>query len=468
MENQTPHISLLPSPGMGHLIPFIQLAKRLLHHHHISSTIIIPASGPPSNTQTTLLQSLPEPISHILLPPVLDLPKNIRTESQITLTVIRSLPSLRGTLDTLRQTTRLAALVVDPFCLSAFDVARELGVKPYLFFTAGAMTLSFCLLLPKLDKMVTCEYRDLTDPIELPGCVPVHGRDLLDPVQDRSNDAYKHIKANTERFAWAEGIILNSFLDLEEGAIRALEMEEPGKPPVYSIGPLVHTDSSYESDRPECLKWLDSQPDGSVLFISFGSGGTLSHAQINELALGLEMSGHKFLWVVRTPNEKSANAAYFSDQGQNDPLSFLPNGFLERTKGMGLVVPSWAPQIEVLSHGSTGGFLTHCGWNSILESTVHGVPLIAWPLYAEQKMNAAMLTEGVNVALRPKVNENGIVGREEIARVVKDLMEGDDGTKVRLRMQGLKHAGAQALSEDGSSSKSLSNLAFRLKNNRNI
>lgn len=347
-------------------------------------------------------------------------------------------------------------------------MARELGVKPYLFFTAGAMTLSFCLLLPKLDKMVTCEYRDLTDPIELPGCVPVHGRDLLDPVQDRSNDAYKHIKANTERFAWAEGIILNSFLDLEEGAIRALEMEEPGKPPVYSIGPLVHTDSSYESDRPECLKWLDSQPDGSVLFISFGSGGTLSHAQINELALGLEMSGHKFLWVVRTPNEKSANAAYFSDQGQNDPLSFLPNGFLERTKGMGLVVPSWAPQIEVLSHGSTGGFLTHCGWNSILESTVHGVPLIAWPLYAEQKMNAAMLTEGVNVALRPKVNENGIVGREEIARVVKDLMEGDDGTKVRLRMQGLKHAGAQALSEDGSSSKSLSNLAFRLKSNRNI
>lgn len=109
--------------------------------------------------------------------------------------------------------------------------------------------------------------------------------------------------------------------------------------------------------------------------------------------------------------------------------------------------------------------MTHCGWNSILESTVHGVPLIAWPLYAEQKMNAAILTEGVNVALRPKVNENGIVGREEVARVVKDLMEGDDGTKVRLRMQGLKLAGAKVLGEDGSSSKSLSNLAFRLKNN---
>ncbi|KAG5565440.1 hypothetical protein RHGRI_001356 [Rhododendron griersonianum] len=442
MENQTPHMALLPSPGMGHL-PFIQLTKRLLHHHHISSTIIIPASGQPSNTQTTLLQSLPEPISHILLPPVLDLPKNISTESQITLTVIRSLPSLRGTLDTLLQTTRLAALVVDPFCLSAFDVARELAVKPYLFFTAGAMTLSFCLHLPKLDKMVTCEYRDLTDPIELPGCVPVHGRDLLDPVQDRSSDAYKRVKANTERFALAEGIILNSFLDLEEGAIKALEMEEPGKPLVYSIGPLVQTGSSYELDRPECLKWLDSQPDGSVLFISFGSGGTLSHAQINELALGLEMSGHKFLWVVRTPNEKKDQR-----NGPGGAILGTTNRGLEPWFHGRILDPLWL-EFDTREHGP---------WRAS----------DCLPLYAEQKMNAAMLTEGVNVALRPKVNENGIVGREEIARVVKDLMEGDDGTKVRLRMQGLKHAGAKVLSEDGSSSKSLSNLAFRLKNNRNI
>lgn len=367
-------------------------------------------------------------------------------------------------MDILLQTTRVVALVVDPFCLAAFDVAKEVGVKPYLFFTAGAMTLSLCLYLPKLDQMVTCEYRDLPGPVELPGCVPIQGRDLLEPVQDRSNDAYKRILDNMKMFTSAEGIILNSFLDLEEGAIEALEMEEPGKPPVYGIGPLVQYGSSSESNRPECLKWLDSQPDESVLFISFGSGGTLSHAQIDELALGLEMSGQKFLWVVRSPNEKSANAAYFSVQSQNDPLSFLPNGFLERTKGVGLAVPSWAPQIEVLSHRSTGGFLSHCGWNSTIESVVHGVPIIAWPLYAEQKMNAVMLTEGVEVALRPKVNDNGVVDREEIARVVRDLMEGDEGKKVRIRMQGLKHAAAKVLSEDGSSTKSLSKLAMRWKN----
>jgi hydroquinone glucosyltransferase len=138
--------------------------------------------------------------------------------------------------------------------------------------------------------------------------------------------------------------------------------------------------------------------------VSFGSGGTLSQEQIVELALGLELSNHKFLWVVRAPSN-SANAAYLSAQNDVDPLQFLPSGFLERTKEKGLVIPSWAPQIQILSHNSVGGFLTHCGWNSILESVVHGVPLITWPLFAEQKMNAVMLSEGIEVGLRPRVNE---------------------------------------------------------------
>ncbi|KAL7203837.1 hypothetical protein ACSBR2_016982 [Camellia fascicularis] len=130
-------------------------------------------------------------------------------------------------------------------------------------------------------------------------------------------------------------------MDLEEGAIKALQEKEPGKSPVYLIGPLIQTDSSDESqERPECLQWLDGQPSGSVLFVSFGSGGTLSHDQLNELALGLELSGQRFLWVVRSPNDKSANAVFFTPQSQNDPFSFLPEGFLERTKGRGLVVPS--------------------------------------------------------------------------------------------------------------------------------
>jgi hydroquinone glucosyltransferase len=165
---------------------------------------------------------------------------------------------------------------------------------------------------------------------------------------------------------------------------------------------------------------------------------------------------------VRSPNDKVSNATFFSVDSHKDPFDFLPKGFSDRTKGRGLAVPSWAPQPQVLGHGSTGGFLTHCGWNSTLESVVNGVPLIVWPLYAEQKMNAWMLTKDIKVALRPKASENGLIGREEIANAVRGLMEGEEGKRVRNRMKDLKEAAARVLSEDGS----LSELAHKWKNQK--
>ncbi|KAE9451987.1 hypothetical protein C3L33_16104, partial [Rhododendron williamsianum] len=156
-----------------------------------------------------------------------------------------------------------------------------------------------------------------------------------------------------------------SFLDLEPGAFKGLKEDWPGKPPVYPVGPLIRTGSGDVSDGSDhqCLKWLDEQSRGSVLFVSFGSGGTLSHEQLTELALGLELSGVSFLWVVKSPNEDAPDAAYFTVQSMKDPFDFLPKGFMDRTKGLGLwflrglLSPSPA-------HESTGGFLTHCGWNS--------------------------------------------------------------------------------------------------------
>ncbi|KAL4309905.1 hypothetical protein GQ457_01G055140 [Hibiscus cannabinus] len=262
--------------------------------------------------------------------------------------------------------------------------------------------------------------------------------------------------------------MVNSFVDLEAGAIKALQEKQPGKPPVYPVGPLVNIDPTGKLDGSDCLKWLDDQPHGSVLYVSFGSGGTLSYNQITELALGLEMSELRFLWVVRSPNDTVANATFFRVESQKDPFDFLPKGFLERTKGRGLVVPSWAPQAQVLRHESTGGFLTHCGWNSVLESVVNGVPLIAWPLYAEQRMNALMLTEDIKVAVRPKPDENGLVCRDEIAEAVKVLMEGEEGKGVRNRMKDLKEAGAKVLGDNGSSTNALSEVANKWKNQTDL
>ncbi|OIW02320.1 hypothetical protein TanjilG_11214 [Lupinus angustifolius] len=457
---QSPLVVMMPSPGMGHLIPLTELAKRLVLHHNLSVTFIIPTDAPPSKAQTTVLRSLPSAISYIFLPPVTlsDLPPDTKAEPLISLTVLRSLPSLRHALLSLNGT--VTALVVDLFGTDAFDVANELNIPSYLYFTSTAMVLSFCFYLPHLDQKVQGEFVDLPEPVRMLGCIPVQGKDLLDPVQDRSNDAYKWFLHHSGRFKLAHGIILNSFQELEPGAIKELQKQEPGDPPVYPVGPLVNIDHAQTGSH-ECLTWLDGKPRGSVLFVCFGSGGTLSNAQMDELAIGLEMSEQNFLWVVKSPNDKIANASYFTAHTRADPFDFLPKGFVERTKGRAFIVSSWAPQAQVLSHGSIGGFLTHCGWNSILESMVNGVPLVAWPLYAEQKMNAVLVSEDVKVALRPKVGENGLVGREEIASVVKRLMEGEDGKKLCYQMKELKDVAAKILSENGSSTKLISHLALK-------
>ena len=121
------------------------------------------------------------------------------------------------------------------------------------------------------------------------------------------------------RFGLAEGIFVNSFPELEPNPINALKSEE-SYPPIHPVGPIVKIDSSGSEEGIECLNWLDEQPHGSVLFVSFGSGGTLSSIQNNELAMGLEMSGQKFIWVVRSPHDKEANASFFSVHSENDPF----------------------------------------------------------------------------------------------------------------------------------------------------
>ncbi|MQL82987.1 hypothetical protein Taro_015465 [Colocasia esculenta] len=461
-----PHIAFLPTPGMGHLIPLAEFAKRLVLDHRFTATFIMP--DVPSDAQKDFLDALPAAITYIALPPANldDLPPDVKIETVITLSIARVTPALRDALCELRKSANLVALVTDLFGTDGLVTARELGLPAYIFFPSTATALSFFLYLSELDAKTDCEYRDLPEPVRAPGCIPIHGRDLLDPVQDRKDQAYECLLQQTKRYRLADGIVLNSFEHLEPGAIKALQTPEPGKPPIYPVGPLIQTggsDGGAAGDPAGCLKWLDGQPRGSVLFVSFGSGGTLSSEQMRELALGLEASGQRFLWVARRPCDTVANATYFTDEGTNDPLAFLPDGFLERTKEVGLVVPSWAPQVRVLSHSSTGGFLTHCGWNSTLESVTLGVPMIAWPLYAEQRMNAVMLAEDVKAAVRPRTREDGVVGREEVCRVVKALMEGEEGKTLRNRVRELQEGAARTLAEGGSSYRALAEVADKLK-----
>ncbi|QHO47482.1 Hydroquinone glucosyltransferase [Arachis hypogaea] len=422
-------IAVITSPGLTHLVPILEFSKRFLElHPNFHVTCMIPSLGPHPDSTKSYLQTLPSNIHSILLPPInkQDLPQGAYPGVLIQKTVTLSLPSIRDTLKSLTLREPLAALIADAYAFEALSFAKEFNFLSYIYFPSSVMALSLCLHLPKLDEQVT----------------------------ERSKG-----------FSNVDGFIINSFLELESAAMKALAREKSCFS-FYAVGPITQKRSSSNDgdEELECLRWLDKQPHSSVLYVSFGSGGTLSQSAINELALGLELSGQRFLWVLRAPSD-SSSAAYLDNQKNEDPLKFLPSGFLERTKEKGLVLPSWAPQVQILSHDSVGGFLSHCGWNSVLESVQVGVPIITWPLFAEQRMNAVLLVDGLKVAVRPNVGEDGVVEKEEVSKVIKSLMEQEEGKAMRKRMEDLKAYAADAVKKDaGSSTHALSHLATKWEN----
>ncbi|XP_014496562.1 hydroquinone glucosyltransferase-like [Vigna radiata var. radiata] len=459
---KTVHIAVVSSPGFSHLVPIVEFAKRLVKlHPNFHVTCFVPSLGSPPESSIAYLKTLPSNIDSVFLPPISkeQFPQGQYVGLQILLTVTLSLPSIHEVLKSLSSKVRLTALVADVFAFQVLEFAKEFHALSYYYFPGSAMALSLFLHMPKLDEEVSGEFKDQVEPIRLPGCVPLLGVDLPAPTQNRSSEAYKSFLERAKAMVIADGIIFNTFLEMEPAAIRALEESVNGKIKLYPVGPITQKGSNSEAN--ECLRWLDKQPPCSVLYVNFGSGGTLSQHQIDELALGLELSGQRFLWVLRAPSNLPS-AAYL-ETAEEDPLQFLPKGFLERTKEKGLVMASWAPQVQILGHSSVGGFLSHCGWNSILESVQEGVPLITWPLFAEQRMNAVMLAEGLKVALRPRFNEDGIVEKEEIAKVIKCLMEEEIGEAMRQRMMTLKGFAAHAL-KDGSSRQTLLQLTSEWEN----
>jgi hypothetical protein len=354
------------------------------------------------------------------------------------------------------------AMIVDAPSVDALDVTKELGVPAYTFFAANASAVAVFLQLPWIRAEGQPSFKELGDaPVTFYGVPPIPASYLMrETLQDPETEIYKAMMNAMRRNAEEpDGILVNTFGSLEARAVAALRDPQsipPGRgrrhlPPVYCVGPLVAAGAEAK-EKHECLAWLDRQPERSVVFLCFGSTAAATHSeeQLREVAVGLRKSGHRFLWVVRAPL-RGDTERLFDPRADADLDALLPDGFLEGTRGRGLVVKHWAPQVEVLNHRATGAFVTHCGWNSALEGITAGVPMLCWPMYAEQKMNKLFMVEEAMVGVEMVGWRQGLVKAEEVEAKVRLVMESEEGDRIRARVAAHRDAATVARRAGGSS-----------------
>ncbi|KAE9598355.1 putative UDP-glucuronosyl/UDP-glucosyltransferase [Lupinus albus] len=388
-------IVLYPSPGIGHIISMVELAKHLLkqNHHHYSITLFLTTGfldHPSIDSYINSISTSHPSISFLRLPflPSSAASTTVSFAATAFEFIRNNADNVASSLNEICESCVVKGFVIDMFCTSALSVGCCMGIPVYYFFTSGAAALALCCYLPKIHHQTNHSFKDLQDELQIPGNAPLKAFHMPEPVLDRNDAAYWDMLYFCKHLPKSNGIIVNSFEELEPFAVKAikegLSFPDPTQiPPIYYIGPLI-AEANDPSDKQNSgvetnsyLSWLKNQPKRSVIYLCFGSRGSFSITQLKEIANGLEKSEQRFLWVVKTPTQDEGTKQVHDTTTEFNLSSVLPNGFLDRTKNKGIVVRSWVPQVEVLSHESVGGFVSHCGWNSVLEGVVAGVPMIA-------------------------------------------------------------------------------------------
>ncbi|CAN6205468.1 unnamed protein product [Urochloa humidicola] len=464
----TPTVVLVPVWGAGHLMSLLDSGKRLLARAGGALSLTVLVMRPPTEQLAAeiaahIRRESGLDVRFVHLPAVAPPTDWIGIEEFVSRLAQMHAPHVRAAISGLAPP--VAGVVLDFFCSSLLDVCRDLAVPAYVYFTSNAAMLAFMLRLPALHEEVPVEFEDMEGGIDVPGLPPVPPSCVPNPVTDKKNPNYTWFSYHGRRFAEADGIIINTVAELEPSVLAAIAdgrcTRGARAPTLYPIGPVISFPPPPEQPH-ECVRWLDAQPLASVVFLCFGSGGSFAAPQAHEIAHGLERSGHRFLWVLRCPPAPGTRTFQPTDANLDE---MLPDGFLERTKDRGMVWPTWAPQKEILAHAAVGGFVTHGGWNSALESLWHGVPMAPWPLYAEQHTNAFTFVAAMGIAVPLKVDRkrNNFVEAAELERAVKELMGGgEEGRKVREKALEMKAVCRNAVEEGGSSYAALQRLSEEL------
>ncbi|KAH6791190.1 hypothetical protein C2S51_006196 [Perilla frutescens var. frutescens] len=443
-ENGTPHVALFPCAGMGHLIPFLRLAAEL--DSRGCATTIITVEPPVSAAETdylskffTIFPRIKRLEFHLLPHKKSGLTNNdpflIQTER-----ITNSLHLLQPLLSTL--SSSLSSIVVDLAVLS--HLASTLSIPTYLLITSSARFFSLTAHLSHQPHHTNAECVD----IPVLGQIPLSS--VPPPLLDPNDFFADFITTNIMSLSKAKGALINTFEWFEPKAVEALRRN--GVEHILPVGllePLMIGEALN-------LPWLDEQAPESVVYISFGSRTALPKDQIRELAAALEMSVCKFLWVLKGSKV---------DKEDNEEVeAMVGTTFLEKTKAKGRVIKGWVEQEQILAHPAIGGFISHCGWNSVTEAAALGVPVLAWPTHGDQRMNAEVVEE---IGLGMWVRDWGwagerLIGRDEIAYKLTALM-GDKN--LRARAKEVKEKAKQCREIGGSSERLLQELIHSFKSN---
>ncbi|CAN4123187.1 unnamed protein product [Withania somnifera] len=366
------------------------------------------------------------------------------------------------------KTSSCTGFILDMFCTSMIDIANEFNVPSYIYFASNAAFLGLCLhfeVLRNEQNLDTSKYMNSNEKLLIPSFNNLCPTNVLPEHLLDTRLASTMFFDGIRRFKETKGIIINTFFELESFSLQALS-DFKMLPKVYPVGPLVSFEKNGHcrnnpSETESIIKWLDDQQDSSVVFLCFGSMGCFEAEQIKEIATALEHCGHRFLWSLRKSPPKGKIEI---PNSYNNYEEVLPEGFLERTQEIGKII-GWAPQVTILYHPSIGGFVSHCGWNSILESVCCGVPIATWSLYAEQQMNAFLLVKELGLAEEIKMeyvldfegkNKHvDIVNAQEIEGCLLRLMVKSEENEVRKKVKEMKEKSRAAMEEGGSSYNSL-------------
>ncbi|XP_024526231.1 UDP-glycosyltransferase 85A7 [Selaginella moellendorffii] len=463
MESST--VVVFPLPVIGHITPMLHFAARLVSQG--LKVTFVTTRRTQSRVLRAISETMPDSASTLKFVSIPDDQLEEQGDTKKTgieaiWEAIALMHSLRGTFERLLkeildQEQRVACLVSDFLLDWTGEVAAKFHLPRAAFWTSNAAFLLLMIHAPDLVSSGCVPLREETKDEFIPyleGVPRLRARELPFALHADSpaDPGFKLSQSSIRNNLKASWVVTNTFDEIEVEAIAALRQFVEHE--LVVLGPVLPSSSSSletAKDTGVILKWLNNKKKASVLYISFGTvAGIDSMRSIEELARGLEVSGIDFVWVFRT------NLVEDKDE------DFMEK-FQERTKALekGLVVP-WAPQLQVLQHNAVGGFLTHCGWNSVLESIWSGVPMLGWPCMAEQNLNQKFITDIWKIG----VPFDAAMDATAISSAVVKLMQGKEGKWARKSVARMRIAGQRALAPGGTSHKSLEEFVESLKLDR--